>query len=252
MHIKITGKGRPIVLIHGWGMSGKIWEEFSKLMKSENKLYIIDLPGMGKSKLIKPYKIDNLINKIHEVIPEKVAIIGWSLGGQIAMKYYLKYPNTVSHLVCISSTPCFINKSGWKFGVSINFFLKFKKNLLENSQKTLKKFFKLQIQDNEEGKKIIKKLENYFIDEHPPTKEGLEKSLKILEDIDMRNDIKNIKIPTLIISGRQDQITNHKASIWMKSKIKKSKIFIFDMTGHIPFIQNQKKCFELIKKFVGP
>ena len=127
MHIKITGKGRPIVLIHGWGMSGKIWEEFSKLMKSENKLYIIDLPGMGKSKLIKPYKINNLINKIHEVIPEKVAIIGWSLGGQIAMKYYLKYPNTVSHLVCISSTPCFINKSGWKFGVSINFFLKFKK-----------------------------------------------------------------------------------------------------------------------------
>ena len=138
------------------------------------------------------------------------------------------------------------------FGVSINFFLKFKKNLLENSQKTLKKFFKLQIQDNEAGKKIIKKLENYFIDEQPPTKEGLEKSLKILEDIDMRNDIKNINIPTLIISGRQDEITNHKASIWMKSKIKKSKIFIFDMTGHIPFIQNQKKCFELIKKFVGP
>ena len=68
----------------------------------------------------------------------------------------------------------------------------------------------------------------------------------------MRNDIKNINIPTLIISGRQDEITNHKASIWMKSKIKKSKIFIFDMTGHIPFIQNQKKCFELIKKFVGP
>ena len=59
MHIKITGKGSPIVLIHGWGMTGKIWDEFSKLMKRDNKIFIIDLPGMGKSPIIKPYKIDN-------------------------------------------------------------------------------------------------------------------------------------------------------------------------------------------------
>ena len=110
MYIKIIGKGRPVVLIHGWGMSGKIWKEFSKLMISQYKLYIIDLPGMGKSEIIKPYKIDNLIKKIHEVIPERVTIIGWSLGGQIAMKYYLKYPEAVNYLVCISSTPCFIKK----------------------------------------------------------------------------------------------------------------------------------------------
>ena len=57
MYIKIIGKGKPIALIHGWGMSGKIWKEFSKVMKYKNKLYIIDLPGMGKSPIINPYKI---------------------------------------------------------------------------------------------------------------------------------------------------------------------------------------------------
>ena len=62
MYIKTIGHGRPVVLIHGWGMSGKIWEEFSKLMKYKNKLYIIDLPGMGKSEIIKPYKINNIVN----------------------------------------------------------------------------------------------------------------------------------------------------------------------------------------------
>ena len=251
MYIKIVGKGRPIVLIHGWGMSGKIWEEFSKVMKYKNKLYIIDLPGMGKSEIIKPYKIDNLIDKIHELIPEKVTIIGWSLGGQIAMKYYLKYPKAVNYLVLISTTPCFIRKPGWKFGVSKEFFSKFKKNLLNNWQKTLKSFFLLQIKEDKESKNILKKLENDFMGQQLPTKEGLEKSLEILAEIDMRNEVKNINIPALIITGKLDNISNYKASIWMQSQIKESKIFIFDSAGHIPFLNHQRTCFKLIEEFLG-
>jgi pimeloyl-[acyl-carrier protein] methyl ester esterase len=251
MHIKIIGKGRPIVLIHGWGMSGKIWEEFSKLMKYKNKLYIIDLPGMGKSQIIKPYKIDNLIDKIHELIPERVTIIGWSLGGQIAMKYCLKYPKNVKNLVCISSTPCFISKLGWEYGISINFFSKFKNNLLNNWKKTLKSFFLLQIKEDKESKNILKKLENDFMGQQLPTKEGLEKSLEILAEIDMRNEVKNINIPALIITGKLDNISNYKASIWMQSQIKESKIFIFDSAGHIPFLNHQRTCFKLIEEFLG-
>ena len=250
MYIKIIGTGRPVVLIHGWGMSGKIWAEFSKLMISKYKLYIIDLPGMGKSEIIKPYKIDNLIKKIHEEITERVTIIGWSLGGQIAIKYYLKYPKAVNYLVCISSTPCFIKKNGWEFGVSDNFFSKFKKDLLNNWQRTLRKFFLLQMQKDEDKENTLKKLENDFMNEQPPTKDGLEKSLEILEKVDIRKDIENINIPTLLISGKQDSISDYKASIWMKSKIKESEIFIFESAGHIPFINYQRKCFHLIKKFI--
>ena len=41
MYIKIIGTGRPVVLIHGWGVSGKIWEEFAKLITYKYKLYIL-------------------------------------------------------------------------------------------------------------------------------------------------------------------------------------------------------------------
>ena len=67
----------------------------------------------------------------------------------------------------------------------------------------------------------------------------------------MRKDIKNINIPTLIIVGKKDTISNYKASIWLNSKIKKSEIFIFDLAGHLPFINYQKKFIQLIEEFLG-
>jgi pimeloyl-[acyl-carrier protein] methyl ester esterase len=49
MNIKIIGDGEPLLLLHGWGMSGIIWEAIEDDLSKYYKLYIVDLPGMGKS-----------------------------------------------------------------------------------------------------------------------------------------------------------------------------------------------------------
>ncbi|MAS00050.1 MAG: hypothetical protein CMH24_01590 [Nitrosomonadales bacterium] len=250
MHIKIIGKGKPVVLIHGWGMSGRIWEDLSETMRINYKLFIIDLPGMGKSPLLKIYKINNVIKEIRKHIPSKVIMIGWSLGGQIAMKYALQYPGSIKNLICVSSTPSFICNSGWDFGMDKKIFLGFKKELKDNWKKTLKNFFLLQLIKNKEQKNILKRFEKHYINEKPGLKLGLEKSLNILEDNDLRNDIKKIQIPTLIITGKKDNICSYKASIWLHSEIKDSKLFIFESEGHIPFINNKKKFFQIIHQFI--
>ena len=63
--------------------------------------------------------------------------------------------------------------------------------------------------------------------------------------------IKEYNIPTLIISGKQDSISNYKASIWMQSQIKESKIFIFDLVFRLTILNYQRKCFELVEEFLG-
>ncbi len=250
MYINKRGKGKAVVLIHGWGFSGKIWEDLLEGMKNKYKFFIIDLPGMGDSSIIKPYKIDNLIKEIHKQIPNKVTMIGWSLGAQIAMKYSLKYPRNINHLICISSTPCFIKKPGWDYGVDKNFFIKFKKELSSNWQKALKNFFLLQLIRNKRYKNILMRFEKYFIKIKPPTKEGLEKALNLLEDIDLRDDVEKINTSTLIITSKKDMVCSYKASIWLQSAIKGSQIFLCDSSGHIPFINHKKKCIQLIDEFI--
>ena len=250
MYIKIVGKGKPIVLIHGWGVCGRVWEDLAESMKAKYKLFIVDLPGMGNSPLIKTYELKNLIKEIHEHIPSKVTMIGWSLGSQIAIQYALEHPTNINNLICVSATPSFIRRSGWEYGMEKNIFMNFKKELKNNWKKTLKNFFILQLIKNKEQKKILERFENNFIYDKPPTKHGLEKLLNILENNDLRNEIKKIKVPTLIVTGKKDVLCNYQASIWLHSEIRASKLFIFESEGHIPFITNKKKFLQIIHQFI--
>ena len=250
MYIKIIGKGEPVVLIHGWGMSGMVWEDLAELMRANYKVFIVDLPGMGNSRLIKTYKFKNLIKEIHKYIPTKVTMIGWSLGSQIAMQYALEYPSNINTLICISTTPSFIRRSGWEYGMEKNIFMNFKKELKNNWKKTLKNFFILQLIKNKKQKNILKKFDNYFIYDKPPTKQGLEKSLNILENNDLRDEIKKIKVPTLIVTGKKDLLCDYQASKWIHSEIRGSELFIFESEGHIPFITNKKKFFQIMHQFI--
>ena len=93
------------------------------------------------------------------------------------------------------------------------------------------------------------RFEKYFIKIKPPTKEGLQKALNLLEDIDLRDDIEKINTSTLIITSKKDMVCSYKASIWLQSAIKGSQIFLFDSSGHIPFINHKKKCIQLIDEF---
>ena len=242
MYINKRGKGKAVVLIHGWGFSGKIWEDLLEGMKNKYKFFIIDLPGMGDSSIIKPYKIDNLIKEIHKQIPNKVTMIGWSLGAQIAMKYSLKYPRNINHLICISSTPCFIKKPGWDYGLDKIFFIKFKKELSSNWQKALKNFFLLQLIRNKKYKNILMRFEKYFIKIKPPTKEGLEKALNLLEDISevpstVKKEDNKSDIITILIKIRH--ILESSINNWVENGYTIQDIFIVfqtikDLIDNIP------------------
>ena len=124
MKIKILGdKGDPLLLIHGWGVNSGIWVSLVDQLKKFFKIYIIDLPGMGKSSIISPYTLENLAKEIRVNIPvDKCNILGWSLGGQVAIQLAIKNPQFVEKLILMSTTPCFVERHDWPYGVKKQFF----------------------------------------------------------------------------------------------------------------------------------
>ena len=145
MIVKVLGEGDPLLLIHGWGMSSKIWIDVANKLSKFYKIYLIDLPGMGQSPKTFDFKMSNIMDEINSINEKKISILGWSLGGQIAISYQKKFSNKVKSLILVSTTPCFINKKNWFYGVEKEIFEEFALQASSNWKHTMKKFFNLQL-----------------------------------------------------------------------------------------------------------
>jgi pimeloyl-[acyl-carrier protein] methyl ester esterase len=252
MKIKfLGGRGEPLLMIHGWGVNSEIWVSLVDELKLFASVYVVDLPGMGGSSSISPYTLDNIAKEIKANVPiKRFNILGWSLGGQVAMSMAIRMPEFVERLILISTTPCFVEKKDWPYGVNKKFFSNFEMEAKQNLDNTLMKFFLIQTRDMGDSKNVMRSLKKTFIEIKDENKSGMHLALNVLKETDLRNEVKKIDKPTLIITGDKDKLTSLKASIWLYEKIKGATLKEIIGANHMPFISHKKEMTESVKKFL--
>ena len=252
MKIKfLGGRGVPLLMIHGWGVNSEIWVSLVDELKLFAKVYLVDLPGMGGSSSISPYTLDNIAKEIKANVPiKKFNILGWSLGGQVAMSLAIRMPEFVEKLILMSTTPCFVEKKDWPYGVNKQFFSNFELETKQNLNNTLLKFFLIQTRDINDSKNVMRFLKNTFIEIRDDNKSSMQSALNVLKETDLRNEVQKIDKPTLIIAGDKDRLTSSKASIWLYEKIKGATLKEIKGANHMPFISHREIMTESVKKFL--
>jgi pimeloyl-ACP methyl ester carboxylesterase len=103
------GQGKSIILIHGFPMNSSVWNDFVPLLSDTYKVITVDLPGFGKSPILKlPFTIDQVADSLLDwLLAEKIfnsTIIGHSLGGYVALAMAEKRPDLFSGLGLFHST----------------------------------------------------------------------------------------------------------------------------------------------------
>jgi pimeloyl-[acyl-carrier protein] methyl ester esterase len=250
MHIKKIGQGKDLVLIHGWGMHSGIWEPIIEKFSNQYTLHLVDIPGMGRSDSIDPYDLNHLVEAISQKLPSSFDILGWSLGGLIALKMSLLHPQKIHRMVLVGGTPCFINQTDWSYGVDVRDFNNFANNLFKNYKSTMINFYILQLMHSKNSKLIIKKLKEMEAVENPPEIKSLQLGLDILLNNDLRNDINKIKHQTLLITGDMDRLTPKSASMWLESHLKESQLKLIKGASHIPFLSHSDEFFNCLDQFL--
>jgi len=117
----IEGKGKPVVLLHGFGEDSTVWKYQVAFLKEHCLLIIPDLPGSGKSSLLtsKPttnnklqttnfISIDNYAECIHALLNHEnissCIMLGHSMGGYITLAFAEKYPSLLNGFGLVHST----------------------------------------------------------------------------------------------------------------------------------------------------
>ena len=248
MNFKVEGNGRPLVFIHGLSDSLLYWEFLASYLKSDYQIIRMDLRGHGESYLgndevnIDLY-VDDLKNLLNDLNLDKVDLIGFSLGGAVALDFSLKYPENVSSLVLMSS----FSKSDEYL---TNIFTQFK-DALKNS---FEDFYDLilpmvlcpeVIDDNREALDQIRE----FASKTANT-DAYIKAVDACIEFDVDDSLSKIEVPTLVMSGKYDEISLLTSQRQLQKKIKNSELIVFDNVKHNLLVgKNNERVLETLEKF---
>jgi len=185
------------------------------------------------------------------MLPANANVVGWSLGGLVAMRMALDYPDLVQKLVLIGSTPCFVNKADWQIGIGPNTFKTFADNINADYHNTITQFLTLQCMGARDARSTVKQLRKKFAERPIPTTQTLQKALKILLESDLREDVTQLKHRTLLIHGDRDTLAPVQAAHWMMQTLPNAYLRVIAGASHAPFLSHQAQFSDALIDFLN-
>ncbi len=223
---------KPLVFLHGWAQSSQVWYQQHDVFPDAR---FLNLPGHGGTDDV---PADGWIEALAQQLPEEPCLlVGWSLGGMLALELIRQFPQRIAALVLVSATPCFRRKAGWQAGCDDIAFASFEAAVTSGSARLLNRFFALMLHADGLSRRDYHALAKRAVDRECPTSpSGLSDGLQLLATLDSRRSTAGISVPTLVLHGEQDAIVSLASGRWLATSIAGSQITLFPDCGHTPFL----------------
>ncbi|OYD23602.1 pimeloyl-ACP methyl ester esterase BioH [Oceanimonas baumannii] len=244
------GRGPDLVLLHGWGMNGAVWQQLAERLEADFCLHIVDLPGFGHSKALPAGStLAEWAGSVLAVVPERAAWLGWSLGGLVATQAALQAPERVSALITLASSPRFVSEDAWP-GIKPEVLAGFEQQLAEGHQQVINRFLSLQAMGSEHARDDIRRLRDSLASRPAPDPQALAAGLGLLGEVDLRAQLAQLTMPLLRLYGRLDGLVPHKAATLTDALAPASHRHIEPKASHAPFISHPEATADSIRGFL--
>lgn len=242
------GQGRPIVVLHGWGMNQQVWQPIRERLTQQAKVTWIDLPGHGRSAGLKLGTLDEVVNQLIPYIPEGALIMGWSLGGIIAQALAQRLTQQVAALILIATTPRFVVADDWPYALSAEVLQGFADNLERDYTATVKRFFALQFMGVRNDPAALQALRDQILQE-PTDLTALRDGLAILRTADCRWPL--LEQPCLWILGHLDKLIPSDLVVGLHSlHYQAEQILLLPKAAHVPFVTHPNEFMQSVEDFM--
>ncbi len=251
LHVETHGQGPDLLMLHGWGMHGGVWKGVCEKLAQHFCLHLVDLPGMGQSAPCAPYTLSHLATLLAEQLPVSAAVCGWSLGGQLAMQLALDYPERLSGLILVGSTPCFVNSQDWQHGMDGKVFSAFAAQVAVDYHSGMDRFLSLQAFGGEASRQQMRELRAQFAARPAPDQQVLQQALSILLQTDLRDRVRQLSLPLAIIHGDRDTLAPVAAARWMAEQLPEARLTVIPGASHAPFLSHPAAFVEAMTGFLN-
>lgn len=231
-----------VILLHGWGASIDAFLPVYKYLSKDYKVYVIDMPGFGKSEEPpKNYFVLDYAKVILEFIKrleiKNSTLIGHSFGGRVIMKLVGELGFTPKNIVLVDSAGVNPRKKPSYY---------FKVYSYKLAKNTVKLLF-----NKEKAEKIINDMrKKHGSTDYKNASDTMRSVFINVVNEDLRYTLKNIKVPTLIIWGEKDLDTPLKDAKIIESLVPDSGLVVLKGAGHYSYLDNLNEFLIIVDNFL--
>ena len=249
VHYESYGRGRPVVLLHGWLESWDHWLRTMEWLGRSCKAYALDFWGFGDSGKQGGFTVEDYIEMVNQFMErlgiKQAPIIGHSMGGTVSLGLALEHPERAEKVAVVGSPIV---------GDGLALFLKFaaKRSLASLAYK-VPHVLPL-------GVRILSPLlardwrtwyGMFARDLSRTTLESFHYSIASLRETDLRSRLKDLDVPALGVYGQGDRIVDPRQGEVLAQCTSLAEIRYFEHSGHFPMLDEPERFHETLCDFLG-
>ncbi len=253
LHVESTGDGPPLVLLHGWAMHSGIWGALVPRLATRFRVHAVDLPGHGRSASMTSFTLDGTVAAVGAALEPgegPLTVVGWSLGGQVAMRWALAEPARVGRLALVATSPRFVSGDDWPHAMTAETLARFGDELGVAWKLTVQRFLALQMQGSERGRAVLAELRHGIYARGEPSPAALAGALDVLATTDLRADIAAVEQPAIVVSGGRDTLTPPGAGQWLALHLPNARFALIPGAAHAPFLSHAEALDAALQGFL--
>lgn len=250
IHYAVTGNGKPVVLLHGFGENSDVWKNQVDYLKDSYQLIIPELPGSGQSALTSDMSIEGMAGVIKQILDkekiEKCTLVGHSMGGYITLAFAEQYPERLIGFGLFHSTAYADSeekKATRKKGIAFieeHDAFEFLKTATPNLFSARTKEERPEIIDQQ-----IAGLRNFL----PSSLVSYYQAM--MQRPDRTHVLKTRAVPVLFIMGEDDNAIPIKDVLEQCHLPGKSYIHVFNYSGHMGMLEEADKTNRALAQFLS-
>jgi pimeloyl-[acyl-carrier protein] methyl ester esterase len=246
------GTGLPLVCLHGWAMNLRVFDPLAARLGATRVVHALDLPGHGRSGWVPSLAgLDAQARAILPLLPPRAAVLGWSLGGQLALRLAQLAPERVTRLVLVATTARFASGADWPHGLAPAVVDGFANRLAADGQAAISDFIALQVRGARNTEATRDAIERAVAGHGAAHPGALAAGLAILGQADLREGLAGLRQPALVVSGQHDRITPAAAGEWLAAALPDARHLLLPRAGHAPFLSHADEFAAAVAPFLA-